>query len=74
MGKLEKIVADIKALPASIQEETIEAVEALIAERQRPASALSEVQIAELKRRLADPGPDLTDAEVDQLFEELTRA
>lgn len=73
MGRLDRIVANLEALPEDVRDAIINVVDDLIARHDRRGSLLTDAQAEEVRRRMADPGPDLSDAEADQLFEELAR-
>jgi hypothetical protein len=74
MGKLEKIVAELEALPEDVRADILEVVEGLIAERAGAGSVLTDAQVEEVRRRLADPDDTvIPDDEMERLWNELTR-
>lgn len=69
MTKFERITAALDALPANRKEEIAEIMETLFHGDLHPEeTALNDEQIADLRRRLANPGPIASDAEVDAFF------
>jgi hypothetical protein len=68
MGKFEQVAAALEALPEERREEIAGIIETLFHGDLHPESALSDTQIADLERRLADPGPIASDDEIDAFF------
>lgn len=69
MGKLEKIVTDLEALPAHVREDILDILEGLIEQSGRTGSLLTEAQAAEVERRIADPNNTIVpDDEVEAFF------
>lgn len=68
MGKFAKVAAALEALPEARREEIAAIIETLFHGDLHPESALSDEQLADLKARLADPGPVATDQDVDAFF------
>ncbi|MBL8559756.1 MAG: hypothetical protein JNM47_13600 [Hyphomonadaceae bacterium] len=69
MGKLEKIVADLEALPEGERDRILNVVEGLIEDCARSGSLLTAEQAAEVERRLADPDNMIVpDEEVEAFF------
>lgn len=73
MTKFERITAALDALPEARKQEIAEIIEALFHGDLHPGeTALSDEQLADLARRLKDPGPIASDAEVDAFFARLS--
>jgi 5-methylthioribose kinase len=68
MSKFGQITSALKALPAKRREEIAAIIETLFHGDLHPESALNDVQIADLRARLADPGPIASDDEVEAFF------
>lgn len=62
MGKFTQVTSAFEALPEARREEIAAIIEALFHGDLHPESALSDEQIADLRTRLANPGPIATDA------------
>ncbi len=72
MGKFDRITAALEALPEARREEIAEIIETLFHGDLHPETALTDEQLADLRERLADPGPIASDEEVEAFFERLT--
>jgi hypothetical protein len=72
MGKFDRITAALEALPEARREELAEIIETLFHGDLHPETALTDEQLADLRERLADPGPIASDEEVEAFFERLT--
>lgn len=68
MGKFDQVTSALEALPEARREEIADILETLFHADLHPESALSDEQIADLRRRITNPGPIATDAEVDAFF------
>lgn len=68
MGKLERIIAALEALPSARRDEIADIIEALFHADLNPGAKLDDEQIAELRRRVANPGPMASDDDVDAFF------
>lgn len=68
MGKFSQVTSALEALPEARREEIATIIETLFHGDLHPESALSDEQIADLRARLADPGPIASDAEVEAFF------
>jgi hypothetical protein len=68
MGKLSQVTAALEALPEARREEIAGIIETLFHGDLHPESTLTDEQVADLRRRMANPGPIATDAEVDAFF------
>lgn len=68
MAKFERVTSALEALPAARREEIAAIIETLFHGDLHPESALSDDQIADLRKRLANPGPIATDEEVEAFF------
>jgi hypothetical protein len=69
MTKFERITAALDALPEDRKEEIADIMETLFHGDLNPdASQLTDAQIADLKARLANPGPIASDDEVEAFF------
>lgn len=68
MGKFERISAALEKLPEARREEIAEILEALFYGDLHPETALTAEQIADLRMRLADPGPLASEEEVEDFF------
>jgi hypothetical protein len=68
MGKFGQVTSALEALPEARREEIVAILETLFHADLHPESALSDDQIADLQRRLADPDPIASDAEVEAFF------
>lgn len=68
MTKFERIIEALEALPEARRGEIAEIIETLFHGDLYPDSALSDDQVADLRQRLADPGPIASDADVDSFF------
>jgi hypothetical protein len=73
MGKFDKVTAALEALPEARREEIAAIIETLFHADLHPESALSDEQIADLRLRVANPGPMATDAEVEAFFARFNR-
>jgi hypothetical protein len=72
MGKFDRITAALEALPEARREEIAEIIETLFHGDLHPETALTDEQLADLRTRLADPGPIASDKEVEAFFERLS--
>jgi hypothetical protein len=72
MGKFDRITAALEALPEARREEIAEIIETLFHGDLHPETALTDEQLADLRTRLADPGPIASDEEVEAFFERLS--
>jgi hypothetical protein len=72
MGKFDRITAALEALPEARREEIAEIIETLFHGDLHPETALTDEQLADLRMRLADPGPIASDEEVEAFFERLS--
>jgi hypothetical protein len=71
VGKFDRIVAALEALPEARREEIAGLLETLLFGDLNPgAYALNDAQLADLRVRLADPGPFASDEEVSSFFAE----
>jgi len=68
MGKFERVTLALEALPEARREEIAAIIETLFHGDLHPESALTDDQIADLRRRLANPGRIATDDEVEAFF------
>lgn len=68
MGKFDRVTAALEALPEKRREEIAEIIETLFHGDLHPETALSDDQLADLRSRLADPGPVASDDEVEAFF------
>lgn len=68
MGKFQQVTSALEALPEARREEIAAILETLFHGDLHPESALSDDQIADLQKRLADPGPIASDDEVEAFF------
>ena len=69
MGQFERIIAALSALPAERREDIAAILEDLFHGDIHAAHyALNDEQIADLRRRVADPGPIASDEEVRSFF------
>lgn len=68
MGKFTQVTSALEALPEARREEIAAIIETLFHGDLHPESALSDEQIADLRARLANPGPIATDAQVEAFF------
>lgn len=69
MTKFERITAALEALPEARREEIAEILETLFHGDLHPEARLNDEQIADLRARLADPGPMASDQEVEAFFQ-----
>lgn len=72
MGKFDKITEALEALPEARREEIAEIIETLFHGDLHPETALTDEQVADLRTRLADPGPMASDEEVEAFFARLS--
>ena len=73
MTKFEKITAALEALPEARKEEIASIIETLFHGDLHPEeTSLSDEQVEDLRRRLADPGPIASEAEVEAFFARLS--
>lgn len=72
MSKFGQVTSALNALPEERREEIAAIIETLFHGDLHPESALSDEQIADLRARLANPGPIASDDEVDAFFAGLT--
>lgn len=72
MGKFAKVSAALEKLPEARREEIADILETLFHGDLHPETALSDSQIADLRERLANPGPLASDAEVEAFFNRLS--
>lgn len=72
MGKFERVSAALEKLPAPRREEIAEIIETLFHGDLHPETSLNDEQAVDLRRRLADPGPLASDAEVEEFFKRLS--
>lgn len=68
MGKFERISAALEKLPEARREEIAEILEGLFYGDLHPETELTAEQIADLRMRLADPGPLASEEEVEDFF------
>ena len=68
MGRWERITARIEAMDEAQREAVLEEMEELLDERAASESDLTDEQVVELERRLADPGEIADNAEVEAFF------
>jgi 5-methylthioribose kinase len=69
MTKFERITAALEALPDGRKEEIAEIIETLFHGDLHPESTqLTDEQIADLRERMANPGPIASDEEVEAFF------
>ena len=68
MGKFEQVASALEALPEARREEIAAIIETLFHGDLHPDSTLTDDQIADLRKRLANPGPIATDEEVEAFF------
>jgi hypothetical protein len=68
MGKFDQVTSALEALPEARREEIAAIIEVLFHGDLHPETALDDLQLADLTRRLADPGPIASDDEVDAFF------
>ena len=68
---LERAIAKAKNLPEDRQDEVGEIILALV-EQDESSVQLSEAQQAEVRRRIATPGPFVPDQEMQAFFRKLT--
>jgi hypothetical protein len=73
MTKFERITAALDGLSEARKAEIADIMEALFHGDLHPSeTALNDEQLADLERRLKNPGPVATEAEVDAFFARLT--
>lgn len=72
MSKFGDITSALKALPEKRREEIAAIIETLFHGDLHPESALNDAQTADLRARLADPGPIASDDEVEAFFARLS--
>jgi hypothetical protein len=72
VDRLDDAIARIRELPEDRQEEAADLLLALV-EQDTSELRLSDEQRAEVRRRLSEPPNYATDAEVEELFDRLTR-
>lgn len=72
MAKFAQISAALEKLPAARREEIAEIIETLFHGDLHPETALSDDQIADLRTRLANPGPLASDIDVEDFFNRLS--
>lgn len=68
MSKFAQVAAALERLPEARREEIAEILETLFHCDLHPETALNDEQIADLRDRLASPGPLASDAEVADFF------
>jgi hypothetical protein len=68
MSKFAKISAALEKLPDVRREEIADIIETLFHGDLHPETALSDEQVADLRQRLANPGPLASDGEVEAFF------
>lgn len=68
MGKFAQVATALEKLPEARREEIAEILDMLFHGDIHPETALTEDQIADLRARLANPGPLASDAEVESFF------
>ena len=69
MGKFDRIVAALEALPEARREEIASTLEAMFfGDIHAEDYVLSDAQIADLTERVRNPGPIATDREVEDFF------
>ncbi|MDZ4738654.1 MAG: hypothetical protein SGJ03_01980 [Alphaproteobacteria bacterium] len=68
MGKFDQVTSALEALPEARREEIATILETLFHGDLHPESALNDEQIADLRSRLANPGPIASDDEVEAFF------
>lgn len=72
MGKFAQVSAALERLPEWRREEIAAIIETLFHGDLHPETTLNDEQIADLRKRLANPGPLASDADVDAFFNRLT--
>jgi hypothetical protein len=73
MTKFERITTALEALPEARKAEIADIMETLFHGDLHPVeTALSDEQLADLERRLKNPGPIATEAEVEAFFARLS--
>jgi hypothetical protein len=72
VDRLDDAIARIRELPEDRQEEAADLLLALV-KQDTSELRLSDEQRAEVRRRLSEPPNYATDAEVEELFDRLTR-
>lgn len=72
MTKFERITAALEGLSEARKAEIADIMETLFHGDLHPETALNDEQLADLERRLKDPGPIATDEEVEAFFARLT--
>lgn len=70
MGRFERVIAALEALPEERREEIISVLEEMVRQESGP-SLLNAEQTADLQRRLANPEPFASDEEVETFFASL---
>lgn len=68
MSKFAQVSAALEKLPEARREEIAEILETLFHGDIHPETALNDEQIADLRARLASPGPLATDGDVEEFF------
>ncbi|MCR6645733.1 MAG: hypothetical protein NVV62_15070 [Terricaulis sp.] len=68
MTKFERITAALEALPEARREEIADILETLFFGDLHPETSLSPEQVADLEKRLANPGPIASETEVEAFF------
>ncbi len=72
MGRFAQISAALGKLPEARREEIAAIIETLFHGDLHPETALNDTQIADLRERLANPGPLASDADVEDFFNRLS--
>jgi len=72
MTKFERITAALEALPEARREEIAEIIETLFFGDLHPSGSLSSEQLADLDRRLQNPGPIASEARVAAVLARFT--
>lgn len=68
MGKFARVSAALEKLPDARREEIADILETLFHGDLHPETALTDEQIADLRERLANPGPLASEGEVEDFF------
>jgi|CXWL01.1.fsa_nt_gi hypothetical protein len=68
MSKFAEVSAALERLPEALREGIAEILETHLHGDLHPETALNDVQVADLRARLANPGPLASDAEVEDSF------
>ena len=68
MGRFERVIAALGALPVDRREEIAELLQHIFSADLFPENALSHEQVEDLKRRVANPGPIARAEEVERVL------